>query len=341
MSPLSVAVLGAWHVHTGDYARSALDHPGTRLVALWERDPALGRPAAEQFGLEHTDDLDALLARDDVDAVTVTTETTAHTEVIGRAIAAGKHVFTEKLLAPTVPECEALVEQAAAAGVALVVSLPRLSHGYALAVRDLVDRGELGRVTYARVRLSHDGAVHRAPAGEEGGWLPARFFDPVRAVGGALTDLGCHPVYLTQLFLGDRPQEVAAVYRSVTGRAVEDHAVVTLGYADQSVGVVEAGFVSEDPFTVDVHGTEASVHWTQDGSRLTLRRGGRVEDLPVPDDLPGPFAQWVQHVADGTRATENLHRAVELTRLVVAANAAAATGTTTPTPSPSPDDEES
>lgn len=324
MSPLSVAVLGAWHVHTGDYARSALDHPDTRLVALWEPDPALAGPVAEEFGLEHTDDLDALLARDDVDAVTVTTETTAHTEVIGKALAAGKHVFTEKLLAPTVAECEALVAQAAAVGRALVVSLPRLSHGYALAVRDLVADGTLGRVTHSRVRLSHDGAVDRAPEGQSGGWLPARFFDPVPAVGGALTDLGCHPVYLTQSFLGERPEEVAAVYRSVTGRAVEDHAVVTVGYADGAIGVVEAGFVSDDPFTVDVHGTAASVHWTQDGSRLTLRRDGEVLELPVPADAPDPFARWVAHAAAGTQATENLHRATELTRLVVAANRAAA-----------------
>ncbi len=113
--PFNVAVLGCWHVHAKDYARSAAAHPDTTLVAAYDPDPALGRPLAEDFGVELTDDLDALLAREDVHGVTVTTETTAHTDVISRALAAGKHVFTEKLLAPTVEESERLVAQAAAA----------------------------------------------------------------------------------------------------------------------------------------------------------------------------------------------------------------------------------
>ena len=326
-SPLRVAVLGCWHVHAGDYARSAVTHPGTTLVAAWDPDPALGRPLAAEFGVEHTDDLDALLARDDVDAVTVTTETTAHTDVIGRALAAGKHVFTEKLLAPTVAECEALVAQAAAAGRALVVSLPRLSHGSTLAVRDTIASGKLGRLTYARVRLSHDGAVHGRDPDQRGGWLPERFYDPATAVGGALTDLGCHPVYLTQLFLREAPQTVRAVYAQVTGRGVEDHAVVCLGYDDGRVGVVEAGFVSNDAFTIDVHGTEGSIHHSSDGGRLQLRHpDGSVEDLVVPADAPDPFSQWTTHAGAGTQAEDNLHRAVELTRLVERSNAAAREG---------------
>ena len=327
MPHLNVAVLGCWHVHARDYARSATAHPDTTLVAAWDPDAALGRPLAQEFGVEFTDDLDALLAREDVHAVTVTTETTAHTDVIGRALAAGKHVFTEKLLAPTVAECEALLAQAEDAGRALVVSLPRLAHGYTLAVRETIAAGKLGRLTHARVRLSHDGAVHGRGDGRPGGWLPDRFFDPGPAVGGALTDLGCHPVYLTQLFLGEDPRTVRAVYGHVTGRAVEDHAVVTLGYDDGSIGVVEAGFVSNDAFTIEVHGTEGSIHYSQDGARLQLRHpDGGVDDLVVPDDAPDPFAQWVTHAADGTRATENLHRAVELTRLVERSNAAAQEG---------------
>ena len=328
MPHMNVAVLGCWHVHAKDYARSATTHPDTTLVAAWDHDPALGRALADDFGIEFTDDLDALLARDDVHAVTITTETTAHTEVIARALAAGKHVFTEKLLAPTVEECERLLDQARAAGLALVVSLPRLSHGYALAVRDVVASGELGRLTYARVRLSHDGGVHGGEPGAAGGWLPDRFFDPAPSVGGALTDLGCHPVYLTQLFLGDDPEVVRAVYGRVTGREVEDHAVVSLGYADGAIGVVEAGFVSDDAFTVDVHGTEGSVHYTDEGARL-WRRGpdGKVEDLPVPADAPEPFAQWVSAATGGTptsgAVTDNQRRAVELTRLVVRSNEAA------------------
>ena len=75
MAPVStVAVLGAWHVHARDYARAALAHPDTSLVAVWDHDESLGRPLADELGVAFTDDLDVLLAREDVDAVTVTTD---------------------------------------------------------------------------------------------------------------------------------------------------------------------------------------------------------------------------------------------------------------------------
>jgi hypothetical protein len=48
----------------------------------------------------------------------------------------------------------------------------------------------------------------------------------------------------------------------------------------------------------------------------------------VPEHNPDPFAQWVDHIGNGTRADDNLTRAVELTRLVAAANQAAEEGRT-------------
>ena len=129
-----------------------------------------------------------------------------------------------------------------------------------LAFDDVLAAGTLGRLTYARVRLSHDGAT--------AGWLPERFFEPATAIGGALTDLGCHPVYLVQRFLGAEPETVTATYRAFTGRALEDHAVVTLGYGDGRIGVIEAGFVSADGYTVELYGTEASLTYAGDVLRV-------------------------------------------------------------------------
>jgi len=329
--PLRIAVLGFWHVHAADYAREAQEHPDTRVVAVWDDDAALGRPGAEQFGVPYLASLDEVLARDDVDAVTVTTETSRHHEVMTRAIAAGKHVFTEKVLAPTVEEAESIVAAADAHDVRLVVSLPRLAHGYTHAIADVLAAGSLGRLTHARVRLSHEGAV---PRDDGPGWLPERFFDPATAVGGALTDLGCHPVYLVQRFLGFDVESVAATYRSVFGHPVEDHAVVTATYPGGAIGVIEAGFVNRAPFVIEVGGTEGTIRYTGDRRVIVATGaafGGRGAHYSmVPLDRPGPFAQWVEHIRAGTRADDNLARAVELTRLVVAANEAAAEGRTLP-----------
>ncbi|MGY4770814.1 Gfo/Idh/MocA family protein [Kribbella sp. CWNU-51] len=318
--PLKIATLSFWHVHAGDYSRQAQHHPGTDLVAVWDDDAERGQDAADQFGVEFAGDLDALLARDDLDGVAITTPTNEHRNVMLKVAQAGKHIFTEKVLAPTVAEAEEIIAATDAAGVKLIVSLPRLYHGYTQAITEVIDSGQLGTLTYGRVRLSHDGAI---PRDGVAGWLPQRFFEPKTAIGGALTDLGCHPVYLTQLFLGAQPDTVSATYRSIAERGLEDNAVVVVGYADQKIGVIEAGFASRNPFTIELFGTEGTLSYTDDGNVLTVNG----EQVPVPDHGQDAFAQWVDHINNGTRADENIERALELTRLVVAANEAADQGT--------------
>lgn len=322
-SPIRVAVLSFWHVHAGDYTRRTVEHPDTELVAIWDDDDERGKTAAEQYGVEHTSDLEALLARDDIDAVTVTTETSRHRDIMVAAANAGKHIFTEKLLAPTVAEAEEIIKACDDNGVKLIVSLPRLYDGYTPVVTELIKSGKLGDITYGRVRLSHNGAVAN--------WLPDRFYDAEPAIGGALTDLGCHPVYLTQLFLGSAPSTVSATYGSVTGRAVEDNAVVTVGYPSGAIGVIEAGFASPSPFTIDIGGTEGVLSFNDKDGVIVARGkafGDSAQQFPIADKAPSAYEQWVTHIQQGTRADANIAAAVELTRLVVAANESARTGQT-------------
>ncbi|QGN34860.1 Gfo/Idh/MocA family protein [Microlunatus sp. Gsoil 973] len=322
-SPIRVAVLSFWHVHAGDYTRRTVEHPDTELVAIWDDDDERGKAAAEQYGVEHTADLEALLARDDIDAVTVTTETSRHRDIMVAAARAGKHIFTEKLLAPTVAEAEEIIKACDDNGVKLIVSLPRLYDGYTPVIKELIESGKLGDITYGRVRLSHNGSVAN--------WLPDRFYDPEPAIGGALTDLGCHPVYLTQLFLGSTPSTVSATYGSVTGRAVEDNAVVTVGYPSGAIGVIEAGFASPSPFIIDIGGTEGVLTFNDRDGVVVVRGaafGDDAQQLPIAEKAPSAYEQWVTHIQQDTRADANLAAAVELTRLVVAANESAHTGRT-------------
>ncbi len=324
--PTRVAVLGFWHVHAEGYAAEVREATGAELAAVWDSEEDRGREGAELVGAPFRADLDELLGSDDIDAVVITAETNAHTDVISRALAAGKHVFTEKLLAPTVEECERLLQQAEDAGLALVVSLPFLAERMTSGVRELVDSGALGQLTYVRVRMAHDGWVH--------GWLPERFADPVTAIGGALSDLGCHPLYLVQHLLGAEPSSVGATYTRVTGRNVEDNAVVTLAYDDGAIGVAEASFVTTPgAFALEVRGTEGSLLYGF-GREALIGKGGSLGEQWTEVELPAPaetpMAQWLRRIRTGDADAGNGAAAVALTRLVQTANRAAATSTALP-----------
>jgi predicted dehydrogenase len=266
------------------------------------------------------------------------------------AAQAGKHIFTEKVIAATLREAEEIVAAVERARVAFVVSMRRFTDPSTVAIRQLIAEGALGELTAVRVRDSHSGAL-RTEARPDG-WLPPQFYSPEEAQGGALIDL-CHPVYLARTFLG-RPESVNAIFGHVTGRAVDDNAVVTLRYPSGAVGVAETSYVAQySPFSIEVHGTRGSVLYSETGigemiaqmsagaaaataggpdGKLHIRsdnvaateRQWLVRALPV--GLPPAFDEWVTHIQRCTRATENIALALDLTAIVEAATRSAATG---------------
>ena len=317
---IRVAMLSFWHVHARDYARQATEHPGVQIVAAWDEDPARGREQAAELNVPFQEDLDQLLKDPDIDGVIVDAPTNIHPQVITAAARAGKHIFTEKVLALTIADAQDIVAAVKQAGVGLVLSLPRLYDGYTQAITKVLAGGELGDITLVRARLSHNGAV--------AGWLPAHFFDPTPCGGGAMVDLGCHPMYLTRLFAG-LPDSVQASYGNITGRAVEDNAVAVLRYPNGRLGVVEAGFANRhSPFTIEVHGTEGSLLYGTPEPKLLVRAGEATDwsEVPIPDNVPSAFDQWVEHIEAGTWAEDNVAIGLDLTRLMEAANISAKNG---------------
>lgn len=264
--------------------------------------------------------MDELLAREDVDAVVVDTPTNIHRDVMVKAARAGKHIFTEKVVAPTLKEVNEILAAIREAGVKLTVSLPRLNDGYTLAAQEVIGKGLLGELTQARVRLSHNGAT--------AGWLPEHFYSLEQCGGGALIDLGCHPMYLNRLFLG-QPQSINATFGYVSGKEVEDNAVAVLKYDNGAIGIVEAGFVnSHSPFSVELHGTEGTLLYGFPDATMRVR-SNKLEanewvNYEIPANRLSAFDQWVGHILNGTTADENIALAVDLTKLMEASNISAA-----------------
>ena len=328
---IRLAMLSFWHVHATDYLHQALANHSTQVAAVWDEEPARGQAQARTLGVPFYAQLADLLAHADVDGVIVDAPTTMHRNVMVAAAQAGKHIFTEKVLAPTLHECNEIIAAVDKAGVVLTVSLPRLYAGSTLAIKNILEQQLLGDVTQVRIRVAHDGALRTALHPQ--GWLPPYFFDPKQTAGGAMIDLGCHPMYLARYFLG-MPEYVNATYGYVTGRAVEDNAVVTLGYSQGAIGVVETGFVNPfSPFTIEAHGTKGSLLYGTPDSIIRLRStlaglsGGEQWHTwtAIPPDQPTAFQQWITHIQQGTTMSENRQIALDLSRLMETANLAAMT----------------
>ena len=312
---LRVAMLSGWHVHARDYARQISQTGRARITAVWDEQPERGRQWAAELGAAFEEDLSALLKRDDVDAVVVNTPTNLHPEVIIAAANAGKHIFTEKVMALTVKECEAVKDAVQKANVQFCISFPHRTFPANLFAKKAVEENWLGGITLLRVRNAHDGAV--------GNWLPDHFYDPKACGGGAMMDLGAHPMYLSRWLLG-KPRNISSVFNSYTNRAVEDNAVSVIEFENKAIAIVETGFVTPaSPFFMEIYGTEGSllIGGPDNTVKISSKKyapesKGFVTPSDLPDALPSAIRQWMDAIENGGSPQFGLEEGIQLTELM-------------------------
>lgn len=317
---IKVAMLSKWHVHAEDYAREATENVNLSIEMVWDERKDRGEKWAKQLGVPFEQDLEKVLTNPDIDAVIVDTPTNLHKEIIMLAAKHKKHIFTEKVLAFTIHDCEEILSAIKENDVKLMVSLPRLTTNYYLYAQEILDKGFIGRLTSIRCRLSHDGAV--ASVSHPNGWLPEHFFNKEECGGGALIDLGAHPIYLTNRLAGP-VKAVTARLQQTLGFEVDDNAVVLIEYESGALGTIETGFLSTgSPFQLELYGTEGSLLIEDNTIRLKSRQLGREWITPeqLPEALPIAMEQWVQSILAEKEPTITKEDVIGLTLINQAAS---------------------
>lgn len=317
---MKIAIVGAWHVHTMEYGEAVLQNPGAELVCLWDDEEARGKATAEKLGIPFEPDLNKIWANPEIDGVQITTATCQHKEVLLAAAAAGKHIFTEKVLAFTMEDAEEIAAAVKSSGVKFTISYPHKTFPTLKAAKELVDSGRLGQITYARVRDAHNGST--------AGWLPPHFYDAAQTGGGAMIDLGAHPMYTLNWFMGE-PKSIVSMFTEVTHKGVEDNAVSVIEFANGAIGVSETGFVTNGmPYVLEMSGTKGSLMVHNDILEYSCEETGnrlvQKTDLPQPGTMP--IDGWIAAVNEGGDAPNGIDDAVALTKFMVGAYEAYRTG---------------
>ena len=185
MKPVGVGVIGCGNISSA-YLTAAKRFPILDIVALADANPAAAEARAKEFGLRACS-LEALLADPAVEIVLNLTVPTAHVEVGLRAIAAGKHVHSEKPLGVNVAEARRLIEAADAKGLRLGCAPDTFLGGAHQTARQCIDRGLIGRPIGGT-------AFFMCPGHER--WHPNPGFY-YQTGGGPMLDMG--PYYVTDL----------------------------------------------------------------------------------------------------------------------------------------------
>jgi predicted dehydrogenase len=298
---MKVGILGCGHV-SDQYLRGCRLFEALELVACADLDVARAEQKAAEHRVPRACSPAELNENADVDLVVNLTPPLAHAEASLAAIAAGKHVWSEKPLAATLEGARSVVESAAAAGVRLGCAPDTFLGGGIQTSIKLIDDGWIGEPVAAVAMVSEHGYEHFHPD-------VAAFYGPG---GGPVLDLG--PYYVTALvaMLGPVARATAAgratfAERRVMvgprrGQPIPVHVPTHVtGALELESGVPVTVLVSWDMWAtnlpyIEVYGTEGSLsvpNPDEFGGSPAVRRAGKEERRqppPPPGSLPwSPF----------------------------------------------------
>ncbi|WP_406445478.1 Gfo/Idh/MocA family oxidoreductase [Streptomyces sp. NBC_01613] len=207
--PLRVAVLGTADIARRRVLPALAKDPDVELTAVASRSGARAREVAGRYGCAAVTSYDAVLGRDDVDAVYVPLPVSLHAEWTRRALDAGKHVLAEKPLTAHAPTTAGLLDLARASGLALMENVMFVHHPQHTVVRELVTGGAIGELRAFTAAFT----VPPLPAGN--------IRHRPELGGGALLDIGYYPLRAALYFLGTGLEVAGAALEHSDGSAVE------------------------------------------------------------------------------------------------------------------------
>jgi 1,5-anhydro-D-fructose reductase (1,5-anhydro-D-mannitol-forming) len=241
-----------------------------------------GKEFAQRNELEWSStQLNELLARDDIDAVYISTTNELHHQQVLASAAAGKHILCEKPLALTVEDGWEMVDACRGTHVVLAADHHLPAAGTHRAIQRLVQAGALGRVLAIRI-------FHAIELPERlRGW---RLMEPQKGAG-AILDITCHDAAAVNAILRVQPVEAVAlaVRQGSWDAESEDAAMSVVRYEDDVLVQTHDAFTV--PFAqigLEVHGTEGSLLatdvMTQDPVGRIVHRSASGERVVEPED---------------------------------------------------------
>jgi predicted dehydrogenase len=288
---------------------------GLQITALVGSQLEKTQRLAKALNIPHAlNDWRAVLKRDDIHLVSITTPPDLHSEIAIAALAAGKHVLCEKPTALNADQADAMLEamKAHSHKLALIDHELRFLPSVQLA-KTMVARGDIGAVRYVNGQIISNA---RADPVREWNW----WSDKSRG-GGLLGALGSHQIDLVRYVLGAEVTAISATLNTfVTPRpsaegpkaVTSDDAYSMHAHLGETWATLEANFTVRvsDPDTMTFHGTEGSLRWI-DGRLYHARPGSAYTDVtpvhtyPPPDKLPGAFAYGTVYLAHALKAYLN------------------------------------
>jgi predicted dehydrogenase len=311
MGKIGVGIIGTGWV-AGEHLRAWRANPHAEVRAICDLDPERARAFAAENRLECAiaDTWEGLVARDDVQAVSITSPPNCHKTQAVAAARAGKHMLLEKAMATTVEDARAIRDAVAAAGVKSVVGFVLRWNPLFELIRAQLADNTVGRVYYGEVDYWHG----------IGPWYKQYGWNVKKDVGvSSLLSAGLHAMDGLRWFMGGKVVEVTQYATDICGPEFKEYeypptTVTICRFDDGRIGKVVSGIACRQPyvFNINLVGEHGTIRNNQVYS--TLKYPGQTSWATVPTILPDsgdvshhPFTGEVAHLVECIQTGKESH----------------------------------
>ena len=333
---LKAGIIGCGAIAERRHARFMCELPGRLAVAAVaaaaaERQKVIGDMCGVGADHWHADYRD-MLAKEELDFVTICTPHHLHRQPTLDALDAGVNVLIEKPLALNVAECDEMIAKSKETGKSLCVLHNQLFSSGTLELLRILESGDMGKPFFVRTEVVGKGPY--VGRGVDGGWRTRTDSCGV----GSLIDSGYHQVYRALAFMGSPITKVYAKMGKYTDQfEFDDLAVVIYEHENGGVTCMQSGWCALAGATgvKEILLTGGTIKPTIGGTeKLTIRRNGADKDeaiempKPAPDDLGAStlLERFVTSLEQGLPSPCPPEDGREIMRILDAALESSATG---------------
>jgi predicted dehydrogenase len=238
-------------------ARGAQRGDLVALTSCFSRDEQRRRAFQEEFGVPRAaSTYEDLLADPDVEAVIITTPNDTHRELIVQALDAGKAVYTDKPIAHSLEDANAISAAVAQAGLPFAVGHSARRLAGHREMKRWIDSGRIGEISLAEANFSNERGLELTP--QTWRWYADK------SPGGAFIQLGVHHADTLQYLLGPVKSVSAHARRLYTKAEIPDAVMAILEFESGALGHLGSGWASPGVYTMNLLGTKANLMYDLD-----------------------------------------------------------------------------
>jgi len=255
MPKTGIAVLGYAHGHVSTYSSGIKTYDDFELLACWDHDEERGKERAQTFETEYSPHIEDVVGREDVQLCIIGAETNRHADCVIAAAEARKDVILQKPMALSLEDCDRIIDAVERTGIWFSLAFQMRYDPVNVAMKQLVDAGEVGRMGIVRRRHCLSLLFNEAFCNGPSAW----HVDPVQNMGMWMDDAS-HATDWFYWMLGEPVSVMAEIDNVLTDCAPDDTGLAIYRFGNGEMGMLmNSSVIWSSESTVEIYGDKGVI----------------------------------------------------------------------------------